>query len=133
MRKAVPESRMISKRGTQSCAHASSSSIPSTASSEGVRVRQAKGAFPNSVEHREDLAAAGIEREDAEGRVVDLRALRHTSATWLAVMGTHARTAQMLARHAAIETTRERGTAPRKPEGLAPFTNAMRHLRKTFG
>ena len=25
------------------------------------------------------------------------------------------------------------GTAPRKPEGLLPFTNAMKHLRKTFG
>jgi len=26
-----------------------------------------------------------------------------------------------------------RGTAPRRPEGLAPFQGAMRHLRKTFG
>jgi phosphoribosylformylglycinamidine synthase I len=26
-----------------------------------------------------------------------------------------------------------RGTAPRKPEGLKPFENAMRHLKKTFG
>ena len=26
-----------------------------------------------------------------------------------------------------------RGTAPRKPEGLKPFENAMKHLKKTFG
>jgi len=106
---------------------------PSIASSYGTRVRQAKAALPNSVTFRKDVAAAGIEREDAEGQVVDLPALRHILVTWLAEMGTHPKTAQMLARHAAIETTRERGTAPRKPEGLAPISNAMRHLRKTFG
>ncbi len=71
-----------------------------------------KGAFPNSVTFRKDVEAAGIERVDAEGRVVDLHALRHTYVSWLAMTGAHPKTAQTLARHASIETTLERYTDP---------------------
>jgi len=69
-----------------------------------------KGAFPNSVTFRRDVEAAGIEREDVEGRVIDLHALRTTFVTWLAMTGAHPKTAQTLARHASIETTMERYT-----------------------
>ena len=52
-----------------------------------------------------DLRAAGIEKVDAEGRVVDFHALRTTFIFWLGMTGVHPRMAQALARHASIETT----------------------------
>lgn len=61
--------------------------------------------FPNSVTFDADLRAAGIEKVDAEGRVVDFHALRTTFISWLGMTGVHPRMAQALARHASIETT----------------------------
>ena len=69
-----------------------------------------QGAFPNSATFQADVKAAGIERADAEGRVVDMHALRTTYITWLAVTGAHPKAAQALARHASIETTMGRYT-----------------------
>jgi len=70
----------------------------------------AKSVFPSIRTFWADLARARIPRVDAEGRVVDFHALRHTFVTWLAASGAHPRTAQALARHASIETTMERYT-----------------------
>jgi integrase len=69
-----------------------------------------KGAFPNTLTFHRDVEAAGIVREDQEGRVVDFHALRTTFVSWLAMTGAHPKVAQALARHASIETTMERYT-----------------------
>jgi integrase len=68
------------------------------------------GAFPNTTTFHRDLEAARIQRKDAEGRVLDVHALRTTFISWLAMTGAHPRVAQALARHASIETTMERYT-----------------------
>jgi integrase len=68
------------------------------------------GAFPTIRTFWADLAAAGIAREDAEGRVIDFHALRTTFVSWLAMNGVHPRVAQALARHASVETTMSRYT-----------------------
>jgi len=47
-----------------------------------------------------DLAAAGIAKRDAAGRVVDLHALRHTHGTRLMASGADIKTVQALMRHA---------------------------------
>jgi integrase len=70
------------------------------------------GAFPNTLTFHRDLEAAGIERE-ADGCVIDFHALRTTFISWLAAAGTHPRVAQILARHASVETTMERYTDTR--------------------
>jgi len=57
---------------------------------------------------RVDLAAAGIPVSDAQGRVVDFHALRHTFITNLAQGGVHPKTAQALARHSTITLTMDR-------------------------
>jgi integrase len=69
-----------------------------------------KGSMPSIRVFWADLAAAGIQRHDAEGRVVDFHALRTTFVSWLAMTGAHPSTAQALARHASITTTMERYT-----------------------
>ncbi len=53
---------------------------------------------------REDLAAAGIEPDDEDGRV-DFHSLRHTFISRLARSGVHPKLAQILARHASISLT----------------------------
>ncbi len=58
----------------------------------------------------EDLTAAGIEAEDAAGRVVDFHALRHTFITNLCNGGVHPKTAQSLARHSSIVLTMDHYT-----------------------
>jgi integrase len=68
------------------------------------------GAFPATRTFWADLEAAGIAREDDEGRVVDFHALRTTFVSWLAMNGVHPRVAQALARHASVETTMARYT-----------------------
>ncbi len=68
------------------------------------------GAFPNTTTFHRDVEAAGIARENAEGRVVDFHALRTTFVTWLAMTGAHPKVAQALARHASVETTMGRYT-----------------------
>ena len=55
-----------------------------------------------------DVAAAGIEDRDQDGRVVDFHALRHTFVTNLARSGVHPKTAQALARHSTITLTMDR-------------------------
>jgi integrase len=54
---------------------------------------------------KRDLAAAGIPAKDADGRVVDVHALRHTTASYLASAGVPPRTAQALMRHSDIRLT----------------------------
>ncbi len=54
---------------------------------------------------RRDLATAGIPPVDAEGRVIDFHALRHTYITALARNGVSTAHAQILARHASVQTT----------------------------
>ena len=51
------------------------------------------------------LKAAGIERVDASGKVVDFHALRHTYGTHLIQAGADPKTVQVLMRHAKAETT----------------------------
>jgi len=57
---------------------------------------------------RADLKAAGIAYRDAEGRVADFHALRHTFITNLARSGVHPKIAQQLARHSTITLTMNR-------------------------
>lgn len=57
---------------------------------------------------RVDLEVAGIPYRDAQGRVVDFHALRHTFITNLAQGGVHPKTAQVLARHSTITLTMDR-------------------------
>ena len=52
-----------------------------------------------------DLAAAGIEKCDAQGRTVDVHCLRHTFATLLARNGVSPSIAQKLMRHSDIRLT----------------------------
>jgi hypothetical protein len=54
---------------------------------------------------REDLRAAGIPYRDAEGRVADFHALRHSYITLLQQTGVHPKLAQELARHSDIRLT----------------------------
>jgi len=54
---------------------------------------------------RNDLKAAGVDYEDAHGRVADFHALRHTFISNLSRAGVHPRNAQALARHSTIELT----------------------------
>jgi integrase len=68
------------------------------------------GAFPNTLTFHRDLEAAGIPRQDGEGRAIDFHAMRTTFVSWLAMTGAHPKVAQALARHASIETTMERYT-----------------------
>ncbi len=51
------------------------------------------------------LTAAGIERVDATGKVVDLHAIRHTYGTHLVQAGVDIKTVQKLMRHSKAETT----------------------------
>ena len=85
------------------CGNVSASPRPAR---QCVRRASARGdLFPNSVTFDAGLRAAGIEKVDAEGRVVDFHALRTTFISWLGMTGVHPRMAQALARHASIETT----------------------------
>ncbi len=59
-----------------------------------------------------DCQAAGIEKTDARGRVVDIHALRTTFCTHLAVAGVHPRVAQQAMRHSRMELTNEFYTDP---------------------
>lgn len=56
---------------------------------------------------RVDLKAAGIEARDADGRVADFHALRHTFITRLARAGVMPQAAQQLARHSDVNLTME--------------------------
>lgn len=56
----------------------------------------------------EDLADAGIPREDADGRVLVFHSLRHTFGTNLVLAGIDLATIQRLMRHASIQMTIDR-------------------------
>ncbi len=66
--------------------------------------------MPGSRTFDADLAAAGIAKTDAAGRVLDFHALRTTTISWLASTGAHPRVAQSVARHADVTTTMRRYT-----------------------
>jgi len=57
---------------------------------------------------RADLSDAGIEYRDADGRVCDFHALRHSFVSALARGGVHPKVAQQLARHSTITLTMDR-------------------------
>ena len=59
---------------------------------------------------QEDLKAAGIPFQDAEGRFADFHALRHSFISALTAGGIHPKTAQKLARHSTIALTMDRYT-----------------------
>jgi integrase len=59
-----------------------------------------------------DLAAAGISKHDARGRVVDIHGLRHTFGTHLSAVGVHPRVAMAAMRHSRIELTMNLYTDP---------------------
>lgn len=56
----------------------------------------------------EDMIAAGIERRDDDGRVLDFHALRHTYITNLVAAGVAPKVVQALARHSTITLTMDR-------------------------
>ena len=59
-----------------------------------------------------DIQAAGISKNDARGRVVDIHALRHTFGTHLSAVGVHPRTAMAAMRHSRMELTMNYYTDP---------------------
>jgi integrase len=59
-----------------------------------------------------DCQAAGIDKTDARGRVVDIYALRTTFCTHVAVAGVHPRVAQQAMRHSRMELTNQYYTDP---------------------
>lgn len=59
---------------------------------------------------RADLAAAGIPHTDAQGRVLDFHALRHSYITHLILSGANPKVVQTLARHSTITLTLDRYT-----------------------
>ena len=61
--------------------------------------------FPTIRTFDSDLAAAGIEKTDDSGRVVDFHALRHTFVSRLSEAGVHPRVAMALARHSDLALT----------------------------
>ena len=62
---------------------------------------------------RKDLKAAGIPYRDELNRVLDVHALRHTTATHMAKAGVAPRTAQAIMRHSNIDLTMKVYTDPR--------------------
>ncbi|MCA9314594.1 MAG: site-specific integrase [Planctomycetes bacterium] len=61
--------------------------------------------FPTHGTVARDLAYAGLDGEDDQGRVLDLHSLRVTFISRLSAAGVHPRTTQALARHAKIDLT----------------------------
>jgi hypothetical protein len=59
-----------------------------------------------------DCQAAGIEKTDPRGRVVDIHALPTTFCTHVAVAGVHPRVAQQAMRHSRMELTNQYYTDP---------------------
>ena len=74
-----------------------------TAQGEGSRVFTVPAGIDRIF--KRDLVEAGIPAKDADGRVVDVHALRHTTASYLASAGVPPRTAQALMRHSDIRLT----------------------------
>ncbi|MBX3405016.1 MAG: tyrosine-type recombinase/integrase [Phycisphaeraceae bacterium] len=99
---------------------------------EALRQRRGKAkdahpvfdAIPSMPEFRDDLAAAGIEEEDARGRKVVLHSLRHTLCTMLAISNVPMAIAQRIMRHRDIKLTAE----AYMDEGLLPLSAGMAAL-----
>ncbi len=81
-------------------------------------------AIPSMELFRKDLAAAGIEEEDARGRKVVLHSLRHSLATMLAQSQVPPAIAMKILRHRDIRLTLENYT----DAGLLPIAAAMSSL-----
>ncbi len=81
-------------------------------------------AIPSMELFRTDLAAAGIEEEDARGRRVVVHSLRHSLATMLAQSQVPPAIAMKIMRHRDIRLTLEAYT----DEGLLPIAAAMSSL-----
>ncbi|MFC1652744.1 tyrosine-type recombinase/integrase [Planctomycetota bacterium] len=54
---------------------------------------------------KRDLADAGIEYRDQQGRFRDFHSLRSTTASWLVACGVDPKTAQVIMRHCSINLT----------------------------
>ncbi len=83
--------------------------------------------FPTAVTnrtHQRDFERAGIQRVDADGRVVDFHALRTTYGTELALQGVAPQLAQRLMRHGDYRTTLQHYTVL----GLADTAVALENL-----
>jgi integrase len=61
--------------------------------------------FPTHGTFAADLAYAGLDGEDDQGRILDFHSLRVAFITRLSAAGVHPRTAQALARHSKIDLT----------------------------
>jgi integrase len=64
-----------------------------------------RGGIPSMRVYRRDLAAAGIDYEDAEGRYADFHALRHTFGTLATLASRTERTVMELMRHSDMKLT----------------------------
>jgi integrase len=84
-----------------------------------------------------DLAAAGIQKRDARGRVIDVHAMRHTFGTYLCRAGVPLRTAQAAMRHsdpkltanvytdpALLDIAGAINSLPRLPAGSVPLAGS---------
>ena len=78
-----------------------------------------------------DLAYAGLDGEDDQGRVLDLHSLRVTFISRLSAAGVHPRTTQALARHAKIDLTMRVYTDLRLLDLRGAVDRAGRSLRRT--
>ena len=75
------------------------------AASPALPAARVWGAPVGDLTRRKDFARAGIPTEDAEGRVIDLHALRTTLGTQLARAGVAPQVAQRIMRHGDYRTT----------------------------
>jgi integrase len=80
--------------------------------------------IPRMPEYRSDLAKAGIDFEDTQGRRVDFHALRHTLATNLSRSGVAPRVAMELMRHSDMRLTARTYT----DASLLPMSDALEKL-----
>ncbi len=101
--------------------HQRDDTLPSKHSTTQLLVRWRDGIEPMDPEHpiftipdktarmiRADLSDAGIECRDADGRVCDFHAPRHSFVSASARGGVHPKVAQQLARHSTITLTMDR-------------------------
>jgi integrase len=89
------------------------------------------GTMPSVEALRADLRAAGIEPEDAEGRRVDVHALRGSFVSALVASGADPNTARVLARHADVRTTQKHYVDPRMLNLRGAVDAAAKQLRLT--
>ena len=68
---------------------------------------------------KDDLAAAGIPYQDADGKYADIHALRHTFISTLGAAGVNPKTMQALARHSTVALTLDKYTHLRLGDEVA--------------